>query len=416
MKHFLIMGLLIIAGAGAFAQSALVTVEDAVAKAIEQSLSLKMGAVDLETARVNAANIWAQLFPELSLSASASYKAGNFEPSFSTGITFRFNAGLPAAMKLIRDAYKTNLLSYEDSKKKLEIEVRRKFWELMAQKAGINVLKQRYDMAVRQFEESDAGFQAGNVNLLAREENRLEMGQASLALKQGETAMKTALGEFFVALGDDWGAQSELAGSLLVYKMDLDAEGLIAMYLANNPDVVMKKRALETARLLRNQGDWQARAPSLSVSGTYSPDMKAHFAPTFGASIGISVPLEVWIPGTIANQGVKKTAAAQEKAAIDLEITEKAVKNSIRGLVSALEGDWDSIVIARLGVEVAERTLGITADAHNQGSVDTLTLISARNGLTTARQELLKAELTYKNTVLDLIGVLNITEKELGHY
>jgi outer membrane protein TolC len=82
-------------------------------------------------------------------------------------------------------------------------------------------------------------------------------------------------------------------------------------------------------------------------------------------------------------------------------------KTQIRSLTARLHNSWDSILIARLGFEAAQRRYQLTEYGFNNGTVESLALEDARNLMTEARQRLLQTELSYFNMILDLSAAIN---------
>jgi len=78
-----------------------------------------------------------------------------------------------------------------------------------------------------------------------------------------------------------------------------------------------------------------------------------------------------------------------------------------------LYGTWDSILIARLSLDAAQRTYQLTDQGHQSGTVEALTLADVRNNMANARQRLLQTELSYFNMILDLSAALNINWKDV---
>jgi outer membrane protein TolC len=87
---------------------------------------------------------------------------------------------------------------------------------------------------------------------------------------------------------------------------------------------------------------------------------------------------------------------------------ENNARNEIKNLAANIRNLWETIEIARLQVQIAERTYQLTEQGFQQGAVELLVLEDARNNLTEARQQLLTSELAYKTMTLDLAGALNM--------
>jgi outer membrane protein TolC len=85
----------------------------------------------------------------------------------------------------------------------------------------------------------------------------------------------------------------------------------------------------------------------------------------------------------------------------------------IRTLTANLKNSWGNIEIARLRVNLAERTYGLSEQGYQNGAVEYQDLELSRNTLASARWQLLEGELAYKTMMLSLSAALNIEEDEL---
>ncbi len=85
----------------------------------------------------------------------------------------------------------------------------------------------------------------------------------------------------------------------------------------------------------------------------------------------------------------------------------------IRSLTANLNNSWESIVIARLNIEIAELTYSLTEQGFQNGTVEFIELETARKDLLQSRQELLVQETGYKNMIFDLASALNLNWEDL---
>jgi outer membrane protein TolC len=155
------------------------------------------------------------------------------------------------------------------------------------------------------------------------------------------------------------------------------------------------------------------KAPSLRLEAGWNSRNFDPFTDTLSGNATLNIPIDPWIPGTSRNQSVLNAKYAINKARLDLQSAEDAAAAQIRSLAANLRNSWDSIEIARLSLNVAERGHELTQQGFRNGTVDSLKLEDARNNLATARQRLLQSELAYFNMILDISAALNISWKDL---
>jgi outer membrane protein TolC len=418
----------------AAAQDGSLSLDEAVGLALEQSLSLQKSFIDLKTAGVSASNLWAEIFPTISAGGGLSYGTTLFtEPGFqqdpdllgynlSLGITFRLASSLSSSMKILKLAYQSQLLDYENSRRQIEIQVAKTFFSLIAEKRNLVNLSDTRSQAERQSESNRIAFNNGRISQVVFLQSTLAVENAKLNLSKAEASYALHLSDFLVLLGLDNGADFELEGEIGIERLEVNPERLIAEYLVKRPDVVSQRQTIERLELTQKQTTLNARSPSLSLStqwqgsGGFTGAPGKEFTDNLSARLSVDIPIAGWISGTsgqTGGQSIQSARANVEKAKLDLKDTENQAKAEIRSLSGNLSNSWTSIEIARLQVEIAERTYELSEQGFRSGVLESLTLENSRNSLAQAQQQLLEVELSYMNTILDLAAALNVDWHEL---
>ncbi|MDR1985777.1 MAG: TolC family protein [Treponema sp.] len=403
----------------------ILSLDKAVEAATAQSLNLQKSAIDLSTAQYAATHLWSELFPSISASAGLSYGTPWFTGqgfqleqsglgySVSAGLNLSLQGGLPSAMKIIQLAYQTELLNYDQAQRQLAIQVTKTFYTLLTDKNRLAFLQETLDLAEKQREKSRIAFEYGLTGELSYLQTQLSVETAKLELSKAQTAYNTALGAFLLLLGyEQTGETGQVAleGSLVIRPWKADPETLIHQYLAQRPDILSMRQQIERVRSEETRTILNARAPSLSLSVQWrgNGDGSGDFSDTLSGNLSISIPLDPWIPGTKNSQAITAAGAAVEKARLDLKNTEHTAMSQIRSLTANLRSSWDSLEIARLRAEIAERTYTLTEQGFQQGTVEFLELEDTRSKWAESRQQLVDGELAYVLMILDLAAALNL--------
>jgi outer membrane protein TolC len=409
----------------AFGGEQVLTLDEALEQALENNLNLKKNLIDLSLAEYSAKRLWSEIFPGITASASAGYSSElftgegfvldkkGFTPSASLGLSLALNAGIPYTMKNIRLAYQSRLLGYEDASRQLEIQVTKNFFSLIAERENLAVLEETLKLAEQQLEKNQTAFNNGLVRELAVLQSRLGVETARYNLSAARTAYGNSMGEFLLLLGMEQNGETRLLGKMEVAKVEADTEALVRDYLPRRPDIVSRRQEIERLENIHKQTLFSARAPSLSLSAQWEGRNIDPFTDTLRGTATVSIPVDPWIPGTAKDQSVRAAKAGAEKAKLDLKSAEDSALAQIRSLGAGLGNSWNSVEIARLGLEVAERTYQLTDEGFKNGAVESLVLEDARNSLAEARQRLLQSRLAYLNMTLDLSAALNINWKDL---
>jgi multidrug efflux system outer membrane protein len=401
------------------------TLDEAVRRALEENLDLKKRLIDLSAAGYAAKNLWAELFPSITAGAGASYGTGLFSGNgfeldksglgydLSAGLSLSLNAGLPQTMKIIKLAYQSRLLEYEDARRQLETVIAKNFYTLLTDRENLAHLEKTLELAERQLERDRIAFNNGLKGELALLQSRLGAETAKYRLSNARTAYTAALGDFLALLGIPQDRPAVLDGEIDIYPVDAEPEALIREYLPKRPDILGWGQAIESLEYTARQNALEARAPSLTLSTRWSSQFEP-FADRVNGSVSVSIPIDSWVPGTRRDRALKTAAANVEKARLDLKNAENEAASRIRSLAAGLKNSWAGIEIARLSVEIAERTYELHEEGFRLGTVESLALEDTRNSLAEKRQQLLQSELAYQTMTLDLAAALNIDWKILG--
>jgi outer membrane protein TolC len=398
------------------------SLEAATEYALRENTDLAKDALDTRDARRKADHLWAEIL-SVSAEARAEYElthsglqtGGRPGYNLNAAVALDLGLGLHARLKTIRLAYQSRALNYETAQKQLEISVAKSYYALLTQEKHLSLLRDRLKQAEKQREKDKTLFENGLLSALNVQRGLLAAETARFELRRAELDAANNTASFLNALGVAGHTEIELTSAFEIKKLLVDADDLIARLLGQRPDVIQARLALETAELGKKQTFFQSRTPALRLSAGWNggADLPRLFSNTFRAGLSLVIPIDSWIPYSKPAQSVGTAQSAAEKARLELKNTEKNAVNSIRNLVMNLKTAWESIEIARLRAELAEKTYRLALAAFENGAEEYLALETARNELTLYRWEELREELSYKNTSLELAAALNITLGEL---
>jgi multidrug efflux system outer membrane protein len=401
------------------------TLDDVVAQALEHSISLQKGRITLEDQEYSSQRLWALVFPTINPSASLTYSnrpflIGTTTPekslsySVSAGISLGLTAGIPYQMKILRLAYQRELLNYEDTRRLLEIAVAKNFYTLIAAKEGLTQYGETLTLAERQLEKNRTARANGFISEIVLLQSQLAVETAKYNLSIAQANYANNLGIFLTGLGMDPATPVALTGEFNIQKIEEDPERLIGEYLSQRPDVKKQRQEIERLDLTQKQRLLDARAPSLSLSFDWSGSggiISAKPNPlsdSISGSVRVSIPVNSWIPGTTQAQALRTAKSGVETALLDLKNIEDNAAAQIRSLTASLRNSWNSLEIARLREQIAQRSYELTERGFLAGTVESLALEDSRNSLSTVRQELLERERDYQITILNLAQELNV--------
>jgi outer membrane protein TolC len=408
------------------------TLEDCVGRALQTDITLQRKAVDVETARVSAANLWSEFFPSVSVGASLSYEDSLSKPKKTfpgdTGyqvpldVTLTLSSVLPIPlnMQIAKLAYETRLDEWRTEQRAVSVRISQNFFRLLVEEENIALLEETLAIAERQLAKDETQFRSGLINELSVMRSRLSVENARYAANKARRDWVQDTNTFLSGAGftdeEISGKHVSFTGTIEIEPLDLDANRLIEVFLPKRPDMAGAAAEIRRLELTASRTSLSQRGPAISLSGTYRGNLASgtfggeheSFSDSLSARLSVSIPLDPWIPGTKGAQAVLSAEAEVEKARLNLQSVRQSAANSIRSIVENMENTLSSIEIARLRAEIAERTYRMSETAFQRGAMEMLDYENARASWAQSRQDLLKERLAYKNLVLELERELNV--------
>jgi multidrug efflux system outer membrane protein len=407
------------------------TLEDCVNRALQTDIALQRRAVDVETARVGLANLWAEFLPSISVGASLAYEdtiqeskktfPGDVQYQVPIDMTLTLSSALPIPlnMQITKLTYETRLQDWQTEQRAVMVSVSQSFYKLLVDEENIALLEETQAIAERQLAKDETQFRSGLANELTVLRSRLSVENARYTLDKARRDRQQSLNTFLSGAGftneELHGREVNLTGSIEIEPLSLDADKLIEEFLPKRPDMVSAAAEIRRLELTSTRTFLTQRVPGISLSGSYRGSVggtfggaNQPFSDSLRAQLSVSVPIDTWIPGSKGSQAVQSAEAETEKARLNLQSVRQNAANSIRSIVETMENTLSSIEIAQLRAEIAERTFRMSATAFERGAMEVLNYENARASWAQSQQDLLKERLAYKNLILDLERELNV--------
>ncbi|MDR1429713.1 MAG: TolC family protein [Spirochaetaceae bacterium] len=428
MRRFRACVVFCLLGVSLSAQGLSITLDDALERGLEQSLSLKQSQIDLDLAAGSAENLWAQVFPGISVSGGIDYRnslsgtrpQNPLSYTAAADISLELTNSLVFSMRNISLAYQTQLLSYDQARRALELNITKTFFSLLARQSRLAILEEDSRLAEAQNEKQETAFRNGLVSELVTLRSRLAAEEARFALSQARAQFNADLGKFLALLAYEQTPDARLEGELAVRELHPDGEALIRDYLRKRPDIIMQRQRIANLENAKSLSAVSSRGPVVSLgarwNGGYGDtwnNFPGDFSDAISGSLSIRIPLDPWLPGSRGDQNIRSASGDLEKARLELEDMERNGMAEIRSYAATINNLWESIEIARLRSEIAVRTYELSEEGYRSGTVEFLDLQNTRQDMVNARQQLLDAELSYQNLVLDLAALINVEWTQL---
>jgi outer membrane protein TolC len=416
--------MLVAVAVGARAETAL-SVSGAVKLALEKNLGLGRDALDLASLRRSADSSANLLYPSASLgaglSASPGSKSGMGYGNLS--LSFSLSPSIGLKMSQLRLAYDAGLLSYEDARRSLELEVRNSFNSILLYQAKLNLSLQNEEREKKNYEQVKAKYSAGlatELELLSAQVSLEEKGPAAEGVR---ASLEDALSGFRLLLGLAPEEELRLEGSLdsaaAITERSV-ASALEAAKGAESLSVLSLKKSLESLRAAEKAAVIGLASPSLSVSGkfypeyAFSPAKSGSYSDGSSLSLGLSLPLDGLFPSSSERLSLSAAQDAVKKAQSRLLSGQQESASTVASCLRAIKGASASLTTLQHNVALAQKKYDLTYEAYQKGVKDISDLEAAASSLDSAKIDVLSEEYTLLSKALALENELGLAFGTIG--
>jgi outer membrane protein TolC len=457
---------------GVWAQSAektRLTVDEAVALAFKNNLSLQSGAVTLDTKKRKSDLVWNQFLPELAVRGTLAHQnkattasgaaplpwddkmaaiPGLSKPMFETDIpgvgtiynymmpysvdvpqwhvqgnfsaSLTLSAALAQGIQSIKMDYQTGLLTYEKARVQTERDVRKAYNTMLLTIESVALLKESYASAERQVAMAQANYRAGMAPQLTLLQAQVARDNLKPNIDQAENGLKLAQANFAMSLGLPYDTQFELiplAGEPGFLPLDLVE--LISRASRNKPEIRELQQQIATLEKSRTAQMLQARTPYLNLAWNYNPTFggdpfkdswfkKKSWSDGGTFSVTVGMTLNSLFPFTTQSQGIKDVDNQIKIAAIGMSQMIRGTELEVYNTLLSLERVQTTVEAQNQKVALAEQSYKLTEEAYRAGLQELLSVQNAELELRRARLGILEQQFNYQNGLIDLeyaIGV-----------
>lgn len=402
-----------------------ISLEEAQLLALEGNATLRSQQLSLEASKREAQSRWNSFLPGISLSGSLSNSHNLYSPSGSSagggsgaggnsswnwsasgGVSLSLTAGIPVQMQLATLRYELAQTNYESQRQSILSSVASSFYNLLTSTKNLTVLEDNVSLTRQQYEQARLNYNRG----LTSELDMLRAQYAALSaepqLEKARSQYDSDLAAFQLLLGSQ--EKYIPTGEFSLQQLQLpDVESLIASYLENRLDVIQKRQSLREAELTKTAQVLSARAPSVSLSesirmGPSGGGMSGEPSVSGSFSVGVSIPVDGYIPGSSKSLSVGKSKDSVEVARINLETTLVQARQDIVNTAKNVQLLWHAVEISKLNETIAERAYQLSQEGYRAGLV-------SQTDMENSRQQMVSAQLSGSTSQSQyLVGVGNL--------
>lgn len=396
------------------AQKKILTIDDAVLLAKENNISVKTAENTLDNLELLNKYSWNSVSPTASLSGNLSddIESDFSSFSFSGSVNLNLKTNLYSEIKGAKLNYEKGLLTYNEAVRKIELSVRKSFYNLIYQKENLVLQKRSLETSKTQYLNNQEKFQNGKISELDAFTSRVNYESKKPLVESAEINFQNDLATFKQLLGISQQTEIELDGSLdEILNLKEISFGLLPKVDEPAPDVKSAEYNVEIAKNSLLDSRFSAYAPTVTGSYSYGKSKNSNqddWTTTNRLSVGISVPLDGVLPWSTRSVNIKTNKNALDTAEKNLEDAKTTVAVQTESYIRKINQAVKQLDSLKSTEELANQTYQMTLTAYNYGKTDFLSLQNANDSVLSAGVNLKSQAYTLISTILDLENVLGL--------
>ena len=423
------------------ANKMVLTVEEAVNYAKENSRSLKSANIDLQIKKRAKNFSWNVLVPSVQATGTMSrsnevtntmdaimsainpyYQPAEIEPSDHWKAVGGLTASLNLSVALIDGIrasfanYEAGLITWEQTYKETELNIRKMFYALLLQQESLNLQKTTLANAKNRFEQAKINFRNGLIPELSLLQTEVTYENQKPAIVKQEQALKEQLDTFAFLLGIPQGTEIALSGEITPDFVELNPQELYQKYMENNLEIALFKKNLEMMKINYSAQNLQIYTPAVSLSYGWQPVLsditadwgdKDNWFDNGSFSVTLAWNLTNMLPFSSASLKVQDLKNNIEQMNLNLINLEENAKMKINNLVNVLNQSRAAIESSNRNISLAQKSYDMTSIAYRNGTTELLDVREAETQLNQAKLALASEKFNYLSGLLDLEFAIN---------
>jgi outer membrane protein TolC len=427
----------------------LLTAEQAVEYADDNSRTLKSAQIDLEMKKRAALYSWNVLVPTVSASGTMS-RANQYSTMYakmlnplysvlapqaviptdyssesdrwsavgSLGVSLNLSLAYIDSIRSSRAAYEAGELTWDQTKKQNELNIRKLFYGLLLQQENLKVQETSLENARQRAAQSEINFKNGIVPEISMLQAQVSYENLRPNIDKMKQTVSQQLDTFAFLLGMPVGTKIQLQGKIDPNFIQLNADELYERYGNGNPDVMTLQKNIGMLKMQLGALNFKSFTPALSLGWTTQPvisDITYDWSNSDNWYDNGNLHLTVaWTLSDMLWFSANRQQACDiqdniRKLEISLETAEQNNEMQIKKTVDSLEQSHQAILSSSRNIALAQRSYDMTSVAYRNGTTELLDLRDTENQLNLAKIGLLNEQYNYMSYMLDLEYMLNTT-------
>lgn len=389
------------------------SLEDAVSLSLENNATIKQQAIDLKLLKEKNNYSWNNVFPTITVSGS--YNTNFMDPvsstySLSGALNLRLAPSLYTTMKAAKINYEKGLSDYNSTLRSVELSVRKGFLNLLYLKENLDLQKRNLETARQRYVANKEKYNRGQISELDLLTAQYNYESLKPAIETSQITYDSTIAAFKQTLGIDLDEEIELTGNLEDYykSYNLDVE----YNIDDLPSIKKLQTQLDLAQNTLLSTRFSVWGPSVTAAYSYSMngvvDSGRDPAKSDRLSLGVSIPLDGFLPWSAGAVNVDSVKASVEQLKLQKETAATSAKVDLEIAIRKIKQAQSQLETLKSNVTLAQKTYNMTLTAYNHGSRDLLTLQTASDNLLKSKNSLQLQMYTIISLVMDLENTLGL--------
>ena len=365
-----------------FAQNPILTLDEAIQKALSQNLGIRVNQNDIQIAKNNAVKGNAGFLPNINLTASETPSFGYLNQKFSSGneinrtnLTNNVTAGIQLAWTLydgrrmyleldrLRELQGIGEINLRIRSEQIVYDVMRAYFNIVRNQELNNSLEEQMNLYEERFRISQTRLDVGKGNQLDVYQAQTDLNVQKTNLLRQKQAIQTAKLQLNQAISNAPNIIYEVKDTLIIDK-SYDFKALSDDAVSKNLSVALLNKQTGIAMLVEKQIE-ALRKPRIVFNSAFNLGRQDNTAGLFlvnqntGLNAGITLTYPLYDGGNIKRQTenakieIESNKWRMQQLQVDLVNTLNIAYQNYQNALEILRGEAENARVARLSIEIA---------------------------------------------------------------
>lgn len=419
------------------------TVEQAVDYAMENSRDLKSNDIDLAIKERAAKYSWNVFLPEITVSGTAARSTDidstldqmnamqglaamtggtpnilEAEEKYHWALVGNVNAQLNLSVayiysiKAAKAGYEGGKITWEQSQKQTIMNIKKLFYGLLLQQESLDIQRMSLENARQRAAQAQANFNNGRIPQLQLLNAQVTYENQRPEVETAERSFNQQLDTFAFLLGMPVGTKIELSGSIEPEYVNVNTEELLEKYGERSLDVRSLQNNIDILNMNLKALNLSSYTPALVLSYGWNPtgtwwSGDLDFADQGSLSITLAFNITNMLPWSANRQQAQDLKDNISKLRLTMTTLTENQKVQVRKAVDTLNQAREQIDSMGRTVELAQRSYDMSVSSFNNGRMELLDVRDAQTQLNQAMLGQLNQKFNYISALMDLEYELN---------